>query len=201
SAEEADHVAREIITAFEAPLLLDDRREIAISPSIGISLYPDHAHVPTELLKQADTAMYQAKAAGRRTFMRYDDAMDVVVRQRATISGALRKVLDRGELRLVFQPQLALAEERITGVEALLRWHSDEHGDIPPSDFIPMAEESGLILEIGEWVLREACLTLQRWRQNGLTDLTVSVNDSGLQFLRGEFHEMVSAELADIGVT
>src|SRR5690606_16983918 len=141
--EDADKVAREIIMAFEAPLLLDDRREIAISPSIGISLYPDHAHVPTELLKQADTAMYQAKAAGRRTFMRYDDAMDVVVRQRATISGALRKVLDRGELRVVFQPQLALAQGRITGVEALLRWHSEEHGEIAPVDFIPMAEESG----------------------------------------------------------
>ncbi|HRN61240.1 MAG TPA: EAL domain-containing protein [Luteimonas sp.] len=198
TAEDADKVAREIIMAFEAPLLLDDRREIAISPSIGISLYPDHAHVPTELLKQADTAMYQAKAAGRRTFMRYDDAMDVVVRQRATISGALRKVLDRGELRLVFQPRLALGEGRITGVEALLRWHSDEHGEIPPTDFIPMAEESGLILEIGEWVLREACLTLQRWRQHGLTELTVSVNVSVLQLLRGDFPEVVSRVLADI---
>src|SRR5690606_21915299 len=169
-----------------------------ISPSIGISLYPDHAHVPTELLKQADTAMYQAKAAGRRTFMRYDDAMDVVVRQRATISGALRKVLDRGELRLVFQPQMALAQGRITGVEALLRWRSAEHGEIPPSDFIPMAEESGLILEIGECVLREACLTLQRWRQPGLTHLTVSVNVSVLQLLRGDFPEVVSRVLADI---
>ncbi len=196
--DDAERVAREIIMAFEAPLLLDDRREIAISPSIGISLYPDHAHVPTELLKQADTAMYQAKAAGRRTFMRYDDAMDVVVRQRATISGALRKVLDRGELRLVFQPQMALAQGRITGVEALLRWHSDEHGEIAPADFIPMAEESGLILEIGEWVLREACLTLQRWRQHGLTDLTVSVNVSVLQLLRGDFPEVVSRVLADI---
>ncbi|TWT22728.1 EAL domain-containing protein [Luteimonas marina] len=196
--EDADKVAREIIMAFEAPLLLDDRREIAISPSIGISLYPDHAHVPTELLKQADTAMYQAKAAGRRTFMRYDDAMDVVVRQRATISGALRKVLDRGELRVVFQPQLALAQGRITGVEALLRWHSEEHGEIAPVDFIPMAEESGLILEIGEWVLREACLTLQRWRQHGLGDLTVSVNVSVLQLLRGDFPDVVSRVLADI---
>ena len=197
AAEDADHVAREIITAFEAPLMLDDRREIAISPSIGISLYPDHAQVPTELLKQADTAMYQAKAAGRRTFMRYDDAMDVAVRQRATISSALRKVLDRDELRLVFQPRMALAEGRITGMEALLRWHSAEHGEIPPSDFIPMAEESGLILEIGEWVLREACLTLQRWRQHGLTELTVSVNVSVLQLLRGDFPEVVRRVLAD----
>jgi len=196
--EDADRVAREIIMAFEAPLLLDDRREIAISPSIGISLYPDHAHVPTELLKQADTAMYQAKAAGRRTFMRYDDAMDVAVRQRATISGALRKVLDRGELRLVFQPRLALSKARITGVEALLRWHSDEHGEIAPTDFIPMAEESGLILEIGEWVLREACLTLQRWRQHGLDHLTVSVNVSVLQLLRGDFPDVVNRVLTDI---
>ena len=200
SPEDADKIAREIIMAFEAPLLLDDRREIAISPSIGISLYPDHAQVPTELLKQADTAMYQAKAAGRRTFMRYDDAMDVVVRQRATISGALRKVLDRGELHLVYQPRLALGSSRITGVEALLRWSSDEHGEIAPVDFIPMAEESGLILEIGEWVLREACLTLQRWRQHGLADLSVSVNVSVLQLLRGDFPEVVARVLADIGM-
>ena len=197
--EAADHIAREIITAFEAPLLLEDRREIAISPSIGISLYPDHALVPTELLKQADTAMYQAKAAGRRTFMRYNDDMDVAVRQRATVSGALRKVLDRGELRLVFQPRLALSPPRITGVEALLRWSSPEHGDIQPSDFIPIAEESGLILEIGEWVLREACLVLRRWRQHGL-ELGVSVNVSVLQLLRGDFPGVVARILDDVGI-
>ncbi|TDK23293.1 EAL domain-containing protein [Luteimonas aestuarii] len=200
SPEDADKVAREIIMAFEAPLLLDDRREIAISPSIGISLYPDHAQVPTELLKQADTAMYQAKAAGRRTFMRYDDAMDLVVRQRATISGALRKVLDRGELHLVYQPRLALDSSRITGVEALLRWSSDEHGEIAPTDFIPMAEESGLILEIGEWVLREACLTLHRWHQHGLGQLSMAVNVSVLQLLRGDFPEVVARVLQDIGL-
>ncbi|MET0328866.1 MAG: EAL domain-containing protein [Luteimonas sp.] len=197
---DAERIAREIINAFEAPLQLDDRREISISPSIGISLYPDHAQVPTELLKQADTAMYQAKAAGRRTFMRYDDNMDLAVRQRATVSGALRKVLDRGELRLVFQPRMSLSPARITGVEALLRWSSPEHGDIPPSDFIPIAEESGLILEIGEWVLREACLVLQRWRQHGLDDMTVSVNVSVLQLLRGDFTGVVARVLEDIGM-
>jgi len=200
SPEQADKVAREILTAFEAPLLLDDRQEVAISPSIGISVYPLHAQVPTELLKQADTAMYQAKAAGRRTYMRYTETMDVVIRQRATISGALRKVLDRGELRLVYQPRLALAHGRIVGAEALLRWHSEEYGDIPPTQFIPLAEESGLILEIGEWVLREACLALQRWQQHGLQGLVMSVNVSALQLLRGELPSVVERVLAEAGL-
>ncbi|MFC7301310.1 EAL domain-containing protein [Cognatiluteimonas weifangensis] len=198
--EQADKVAREIIMAFEAPLLLDDRQEISISPSIGISLYPDHAQVPTELLKQADTAMYQAKAAGRRTYMRYTEAMDVSIRRRATLSGALRKVLDRGELRLVYQPRMALAQTRIIGVEALLRWHSRDYGEIPPTQFIPLAEESGQILEIGEWALREACLTLARWHQHGLAGLGASVNVSALQLLRGDFPGVVERVLAETGL-
>ena len=197
---DADKVAREILTSFEAPLLLDDRQEVVISPSIGISLYPDHGQVPTELLKQADTAMYQAKAAGRRTFVRYDDSMEIANRRRAQLSGALRKVLDRGELRLVFQPRLSLATRRITGVEALLRWTSAEYGEIPPIQFIPLAEESGMILEIGEWVLQEACRTLHRWRQAGMTDLTMAVNVSVLQLLRGDFSEIVRRVLIDTGV-
>ena len=158
--EDADKVAREIIMPFEAPLILDDRQEVAISPSIGISLYPDHAQVPTELLKQADTAMYQAKAAGRRTYMRYDDAMDIAIRQRATVWPArCARCSTAANCALVYQPRLSLATSRITGVEALLRWTSDEHRRRSrPRQFIPLAEESGLILEIGEWVLREACL-------------------------------------------
>jgi len=198
--EDADRTAREIITAFEAPLILDDRQEVVISPSIGISLYPDHGQVPTELLKQADTAMYQAKAAGRRTSVRYDDRMEVENRRRAQLSAALNKVLDRGELRLVFQPRLSLAARRITGVEALLRWTSEEYGEIPPYQFIPLAEESGMILEIGEWVLFEACRTLRRWRDAGQTQLTVAVNVSVLQLLRGDFTETVRRALEDTGV-
>jgi diguanylate cyclase (GGDEF)-like protein/PAS domain S-box-containing protein len=198
--EEAEKVAREVITAFEAPLEIDENQDVAISPSIGISLYPDNAQVPTDLLKHADTAMYQAKAAGRRTFMRYTESMDVAIRHRATVSGALRKVLDRDELRLVFQPRLSLPEGRITGVEALLRWSSGEHGEIPPSQFIPLAEESGLILEIGEWALREACHTLQRWRLHGLHDVSMAVNVSSLQLLRGDLPTVVARVLEDTGV-
>src|SRR3546814_19798485 len=125
--------------------------------------------------------MYQAKAAGRRTFARYDDAMDVSVRQRATISGALRKVIDRGELPLAYQPRLALQSSRITGVEAPLRWTSEEHGAIPPSEFIPLSEESGQILDICAWVLREACLTLPRWRPHGPADPNIHLTLSSLQ--------------------
>ena len=197
--EEADEAAREIIAAFEAPLLLDERQDIAITPSIGISLYPDNAQVPTELLKQADTAMYQAKAAGRRTYARYSEAMDVSIRHRATVSGALRKVLDRGELRLVYQPRLSLSQWRIIGVEALLRWQGPD-GEIPPAQFIPLAEESGLIMEIGEWVLREACQTVAQWQQSGLPGLGVSVNVSALQLLRGDFPGVVERVLGETGL-
>jgi diguanylate cyclase (GGDEF)-like protein/PAS domain S-box-containing protein len=198
--EDAEKVAREVITAFEAPLEIDEAHDVSISPSIGISLYPDNAQVPTDLLKHADTAMYQAKAAGRRTYMRYTESMDVRIRHRATVSSALRKVLDRDELRLAFQPKLSLSQARITGVEALLRWNSPEHGEIAPAQFIPLAEESGLILEIGEWALREACFTLKRWRQHGLDRLSMAVNVSSLQLLRGDLPAVVARILEETGV-
>src|SRR5690606_31806240 len=105
SAGDAEAMAHRLMRSFEAPLEVDNDLDVTISPSIGISLYPDNATAPTDLLKHADTAMYQAKAAGRRTSMRYDEAMDVQIRRRATMAGALRKVLDRGELALRFQPR------------------------------------------------------------------------------------------------
>jgi diguanylate cyclase (GGDEF)-like protein/PAS domain S-box-containing protein len=200
TADEAEKIAREIITSFEAPLDIDEHQDVAITPSIGISIYPDNAQVPTDLLKHADTAMYQAKAAGRRIFMRYTESMEVAIRRRATISAALRKVLDRNELRLVFQPKLSLPQARNTGVEALLRWTSPEYGEIPPTQFIPLAEESGLILEIGEWALREACRTLQRWRAHGLDRLSMAVNVSALQLLRGDLPLVVARVLEETGV-
>ena len=198
--DQAEQVARELIDAFQAPLDVREGQDVVISPSIGISLFPDHALTPADLLKHADTAMYQAKAIGRRAFMRYADSMDIEVRRRATISSALRKVLDRDELSLAFQPRLSFARDRITAVEALLRWNSAEHGAIPPAQFIPIAEETGLILEIGEWALRHACATLRRWRDEGLAELSVSVNVSALQLLRGNLPDVVARALAETGV-
>jgi diguanylate cyclase (GGDEF)-like protein/PAS domain S-box-containing protein len=197
---EADACAQRVIEAFDAPLLLDDRQEIVVTPSIGISLYPDHAQVPTDMLKHADTAMYQAKSAGRRTYLRYTDAMDSQSRRRAGMIAGLRRVVDRDELSLVFQPQLSLADGRIDRVEALLRWRSAEFGDVPPAQFIPLAEESGTILGIGEWVLREACQTLADWDRAGFPGVGMGVNVSAVQLLRSDLTHTVERILRETGI-
>ena len=192
-----ERMAREILLAFAAPLEVDERHDVNITPSLGISLYPDHALVPTDLLKFADTAMYQAKAEGRNTYQIYNETMDTEARHRATIIAALRKALDRGELMLMYQPRMSLADGSITGVEALLRWRSPDLGEISPSVFVPLAEESGLILPIGEWVIREACRQLVAWREQGLLDICIGVNVSVLQLLRGNLSEFLAGVLAE----
>ena len=195
-----ERMAREILNAFSMPLEVDDRHEVSITPSLGISLYPDHALVPTDLLKFSDTAMYQAKAEGRNTYQIYNETMDAESRRRATVLASLRKALDRGEFRLVYQPRMALADGRITGVEALLRWHSSELGEISPVTFIPLAEESGLVLPIGEWVMQEACQTLKRWRSQGLNEISIGINVSVLQLLRGNLPAHLRRVLEETGV-
>ena len=195
-----ERMAREILTAFSMPLEVDERHDVSITPSLGISLYPDHALVPTDLLKFADTAMYQAKAEGRNTYQIYNETMDAESRRRATVLASLRKALDRGEFRLVYQPRMALADGRITGVESLLRWHSAELGEINPTVFIPLAEESGLILQIGDYVLSEALQTLKRWRSHGLNEISIGVNVSVLQLLRGNLPEQLRNLIHELGV-
>ena len=199
-AGDADACAQRVIDAFDTPMLIDDRQEIVITPSIGISLYPDHAQVPTDLLKHADTAMYQAKAAGRHTYMRYTDSMDSNSRQRAGLVASLRRAIERNELRLAYQPQLSLGDGRIRCVEALLRWNSAEHGEVTPAQFIPLAEESGMIVAIGEWVLREACNTLADWQRTGLADMSIAVNVSATQLLHSDLPRTVERILRETGV-
>ncbi|HKU79293.1 MAG TPA: diguanylate cyclase, partial [Rhodanobacteraceae bacterium] len=183
SSAEAERVAEKIISAFEEPLELDNGQEVVISPSIGIAMHPDHGQVPSDLLKFADTAMYQAKDHGRKTWMVYTEAMDAAARLRATTVAALRKALERNELSLVYQPKLSLLDNRITGVEALLRWRSGDLGNVSPGVFIPIAEETGMIVEIGDWVVAQACAQLARWRNDGIHGITMSINVSVAQLL------------------
>ena len=197
SAAEAERVAEKVIAAFEEPLELDTGQEVVTSPSIGISLYPDHGQVPSDLLKFADTAMYQAKENGRKTYMVYTDAMDAAARLRATTVAALRKALERNELSLVYQPKLSLLDERITGVEALLRWRSHDLGNVSPGVFIPIAEETGMIIQIGDWVVAQACAQLAAWRDKGIHDITMSVNVSVAQLLRGDLIRRLCDVLAE----
>ncbi|MCX7564266.1 EAL domain-containing protein [Xanthomonadaceae bacterium XH05] len=193
-------MAEAVIAAFGEPVLNEGHGDIVISPSIGISLFPEHAQVPTDLLKFADAAMYRAKERGRNTFQFYDESMDAEVRRRATMTAALRRALDRNELHLAFQPRQSLFDGRVTGVEALLRWNSEEFGEVQPGVFIPLAEETGLILPIGEWVLEQACRCLCRWREQGIENVGVAVNISVLQLLRGNIPASVARVLAATGL-
>jgi diguanylate cyclase (GGDEF)-like protein/PAS domain S-box-containing protein len=185
-AREAESVAQKLLEAFAVPLHLDTGEDVVISPSIGISIFPDHGQVPSELLKFADTAMYQAKERGRNTYMVYTADMDAAARSRATLIAALRRGLERNEFNVVYQPKLSLLDNRVTGVEALLRWTTEDFGNVPPTTFIPLAEETGLIVPIGEFVLNAACAQLRRWHDQGFTSLRIAVNLSMLQLLRGE---------------
>ena len=197
---QAERVAQKLMDAFVRPLDIDGRTEVVISPSIGISIYPDHGQVPTDLLKYADTAMYQAKDKGRNTYQTYTEAMDAQARLRASMVSHLHKAVERGEFHLVYQPKMSLGDGRITGVEALLRWRNPDLGPVPPMTFIPLAEETGLIVSIGEWVLREACVQVQRWIRAGLTGTTMAVNVSMLQLLRGELYNRLKEILEDFDI-
>lgn len=197
---EAEVVAQRVLDAFTKALVVDGRTEFVISPSIGISASPEHGLVPTDLLKFADAAMYQAKERGRNTYLVYSDAMEARNKLRGELSGRLQKALDNNELRLVYQPRMSLDDGRITGVEALLRWRSDALGEVGPSIFIPLAEETGLIVAIGDWVLREAVRQLQAWSDVGVHLPSMAVNISMLQLFRGDLITRLMAALQGVQV-
>jgi diguanylate cyclase (GGDEF)-like protein/PAS domain S-box-containing protein len=197
----AEEMAQRLIHAFAKPLPVSGTQETVISPSIGIAMYPDHGQTPADLLKCADTAMYQAKAVGRNTWAVYHPGMDARARDHATLINELRRALDRGELRLVYQPKLAIQTGRITGMEALLRWHNRDLGEIPPSVFIPLAEETGQIHEISAYVFATACADLRRFRENGHHHLTMAINLSAAQLNRPDLTSHICDLLAEHDVT
>ncbi len=182
-AEESDiaRLAQKILAAVDQPLEFDSH-DLHVTCSIGISVYPKDGKDSQTLLKNADVAMFRAKEYGRNTYQFFTHHLSDKVSTRMTLEKHLRRALINHELSLCYQPQLELASGRMIGAEALLRWHNPELGDVPPATFIPLAEETGLIIPIGEWVLRTACKQNSLWQQAGLPALTMAVNLSPRQF-------------------
>lgn len=196
--EHALGVARRIHEQMRRPFSLEGR-EVALGASIGIALYPDDGEDAATLLKHADTAMYHAKKQGRDNCQFYSAALTVEVMHRLDLESALRLALERNEFSLAYQPQLDLASGRIVSLEALIRWNHPERGAIPPLDFIPLAEENGLIVPIGEWVLRAACADAVRWRDAG-HPLRVAVNLSTVQFRNSCLVDRIGVILRETGL-
>jgi len=186
-------VARKLIDALTQGFALAGR-EYHISASIGVSTYPDDARSAAELLKNADIAMYRAKEQGRNTFEFYAAQHNVHSVERLGLESGLRRALERGELVLHYQPQVDLASGRVVGTEALVRWEHPKHGLLTPASFIDIAEETGLIVPIGQWVLHAACSTQRAWREAGLGRLRMSINLSPRQFM----HEGLMSDIAAI---
>ncbi|MCW8885741.1 MAG: EAL domain-containing protein, partial [Motiliproteus sp.] len=177
---EIDRVAERIITAMNKPIFVDGH-EFNIGASIGITIYPEDGLSAEDLIKNADMAMYEAKKQGKRRFHYFSESIGSDQLARVKLRQKLHKAVEQGAFELYYQPQVDSVSERIVSVEALIRWPDEEQGMISPEKFIPIAEETGLIIPIGEWVLERACKQLKSWHDQGLPDIRVAVNVSGVQ--------------------
>lgn len=191
--------AAKIVNALAAPYEIDGHA-LAVTVSVGIAIYPNDAQDTETLMQRADTAMYHAKATGGNEFSFFSEQMNVAVAETLAIRSELRQALAGGEFALHYQPQIDLASGRILGAEALLRWHSPKRGLVLPDEFISIAEDCGLIVPIGDWVLQEACRQAVHWQQAGLPELTVAVNLSAMQFRRGNLQQSVVQALSASGL-
>ena len=188
-------VAERIVKAMSMPFNIEGH-QIVIGSSVGIAIAPQDGDTAEILMKNADLALYKAKNEGRSTYHFFESGMDAAIQKRRSIEAGLRLALPRNELRLLFQPLIGLKENRVTCLEALLRWDSPDRGTISPTEFIPVAEETGLIVSIGEWVLGEACRTAMTWP----VDVRVAVNLSPVQFKNKQLYETVEAVLQETGL-
>ena len=195
--DDLGRIAAKILKSFSEPYTLEGK-EVFISSSIGIAVYPADAQGADELLKQSDSAMYFAKRSGRNNFRFYSSGMMDNANERLMLEGDLRRGFGRGELELYYQPKVRLMDERIVGSEALLRWKHPERGMVSPDKFISIAEECGLIVEIGEWVLRSACQVACEWNANGNFH-KVAINLSARQFQSNDLIGTVGSVLTDTG--
>ena len=199
NAQGAARVAAKMQEAARQPVQVG-RHELCVAPSMGIALFPEHGSDFETLIQSADTAMYRAKADGRNVFRFFTPQMQAESARALQLTNALRRALERGQLSLHYQPQVSIATGAVCSVEALLRWSHPELGAIEPAEFIPIAEDSGQILQIGEWVLRTALAQLRAWHVAGLPRLTMAVNLSAVQFRQPQLLELVDRLLAESGM-
>jgi len=191
--------AERLMDAMTAEFVVQGR-SLNISCSIGVSIFPEHGADCETLIKNADSAMYSAKDCGRNSFRFFAEDMNAQAVERLSVENSLRLALGKKELFLVYQPQMDVATRRITGLEALLRWQHPGLGLVPPDRFIRIAENSGLIVPIGEWVLRVACRQAKKWQDDGLPAVSVAVNVSAVQFRQQGFCELIRSVLHETGL-
>jgi len=196
TADEVSKIAQQIVDLFSSSVMVNEQ-ELFVTPSIGIAMYPGDGRDIETLIKNADTAMYRVKEQGKNNFQFYTPEMNEAVTKKMKLEIGLRKALERDEFKIVYQPQIDVETGGIIGVEALLRWHHPEWGTISPAEFIPIAEETGLILQIGEWVLHRACRQNKAWQDAGYTPLRMAVNISSRQFQQSDLVERVSRILRE----
>ena len=201
SREEANEAARRVLHSFSEPLQFEGHATV-VTASVGVAVAADPAIGPRELIRRADVALFRAKEEGRGRVVVFDDAVDASSIRRFELESALREAVERDQLRLYYQPEFDLHTGRVVGFEALVRWEHPSRGLLQPGDFIPMAEETGTILLIGQWVLTEACRQARGWRDRfpALGAFTVSVNLSAKEFLEPEVVWRVASVLRDTGL-
>ncbi len=198
--ENAEAVANRIIQRLEDPFILETGHEVFVGASVGMSLFPADSTDAKHLLEQADAALYQAKKAGGGTMFRYGSHLTEAANWRLEMEAGLKRAFERDEFHLAFQPIIQLEGDRLLGFEALARWNSPERGSIPPDVFIPCAEESGLILALGDWVMLEACRKAEAWIKAGYPLEMIAVNVSTRQFMQPDFVQRVQSVLARSGL-
>jgi len=198
-AEAAAKVAHKILDVMRQPYAVDGQ-ELTATASVGIALFPHDGADAETLVRNADTALYRTKEQGRNSYQFYTNDMNARAFERLVLETQLRRALERGELALHFQPLVSAASGEVTAVEALVRWFHPELGRVPPSEFIPLAEETGLILPIGQWVLTEACRQVREWQRHGFEDLRLAVNLSGRQFKQRNLVDIIRRVLQATGM-
>lgn len=196
---DATRAADRILRKFQQPWILEGK-EYYITASMGIGIYPNDGEDQQTIFKNADTALYRAKELGRNNYQLYTESMNQKVFQRLDIENSLRRAVEREEFVLFYQPQIDIRNGKIVGFEALLRWYHPDYGLVPPMEFIPIAEESGIIVSIGEWVLKTACMQNKKWIDSGLEPHLIAVNLSARQFQQNNVVEMIDRIRCEAGL-